>query len=142
MSATDIEGLTSKNYKVPQGEENVYHCKVEIVEFNKKTGKKMSRPRIQKFGKKIFESVVYDSLLKQGYTVEVLYNPTEYLKQRMAQGKTNAAEQKKAEKEKMKAEIIAELQAAGIIPADGGKSGKGGKGGKGKADNQDGENAE
>lgn len=124
MSKQDIEGLTSETYKVPKGEEGVYHCLIEVVEFNKKTGKKETRPRIQKFGKKIFESVVYDSLLKQGYTITVLYNPTEYLKERMAKAQQSTAARKQAEKEAMKAEIIEELKAAGIIPEGGKKKGK------------------
>ena len=111
MSKQDIEGLTSETYKVPKGEEGVYHCLIEVVEFNKKTGKKETRPRIQKFGKKIFESVVYDSLLKQGYTITILYNPTEYLKERMAKANQSAADKAKAEKERFDAAVDKAVQA-------------------------------
>lgn len=110
MEKQDIEGLTSKTYNVPKGEEGVYHCLIEVVEYNKKTGKKVTRPRIQKFGKKIFESVVYDSLLKQGYTVTILYNPTEYLKERMAKANQSAADKAKAEKERFDAAVDKAVQ--------------------------------
>lgn len=74
-----VEEVTKENYIVPQNERNVYHCKIEITQFDNRTGKKISRPRIQKFDKKEYETIVERNLKLQGYVVEVLYNPTEYL---------------------------------------------------------------
>lgn len=75
-----ISDLTADNYVVPKGEELCYHCVIEVVQFNQRTGEKISSPRIQKFGRKIFEQTVRDSLLKQGYKVKILYSPVDYIK--------------------------------------------------------------
>ena len=72
-----IESLTKDNYVVPVGEERCYHCIIEVVQFDPKTGKRLSRPRIQKFGKKMFESIVESSLRKQGYNVTILHDPND-----------------------------------------------------------------
>lgn len=93
-----ILDLTPENYLVPKGEEMVYHCRIEVVSFNQKTGQRTSKPRIQKFGRKAFEKSVRDSLLKQGYKVDVLYNPTEWIKARLDARSVSRA-QAKAKKE-------------------------------------------
>lgn len=111
-----IEQVTAENYIVPQGEELAYHVKQEVTQFNPKTGKRISTPRIQKYGRKIWESVVRDSLLQQGYTIEVLHDPTEYIAAQQAKRAENKAAAKAAEKAALKAEIMAELRAAGVIP--------------------------
>lgn len=103
-----IDALTADNYIVPKGEEMVYHCVIEVVQFNPKTGARISRPRIQKFGRKVFEQTVRDALLKQGYTIKVLYNPTEWIKAR----KNRIAESRANAEARRKAEIDAAVQAA------------------------------
>lgn len=102
----NIERITPENYKVPKGEERSYHCIIECVQFDSKTGKRISVPRIQKFGRKIFESHVYSSLKKQGYDVIILHNPTEWIKEQaeIAKQKAEEAAAKKAEEEKVLAE--------------------------------------
>lgn len=102
----NIERITPENYKVPKGEERSYHCIIECVQYDSKTGKKISVPRIQKFGRKMFESHVYSSLKKQGYNVIILHNPTEWLKEQaeIAKQKAEEAAAKKAEEEKALAE--------------------------------------
>ena len=77
-----ITEVTPQNYIVPERERGEYHCIVEVRKFDSETGRRLSIPRIQKFGQKTFETVVLPNLKKQGYTIEILYNPTEYLKQR------------------------------------------------------------
>lgn len=89
---TPIEKLTAENYIVPKGEEKDYHAVIEVVQFDQKTGKRISQPRVQKFGKKIFEAHVANSLRKQGYTVTILHDPNVWLKEQAAK-----AEQEKAE---------------------------------------------
>ena len=81
---TPIEKLTAENYIVPKGEEKDYHAVIEVVQFDPKTGKRISRPRVQKFGKKIFEAHVANSLRKQGYTVTILHDPNVWLKEQAA----------------------------------------------------------
>lgn len=134
----DIIKIDADNYKVPAGEEHLYHVKIEVKKFNPDSGARMSRPRIQIFGAKEYETTVKNDLVRQGYTLDVLHNPTEWLKQQEA-AKAQAAEQtaadrkkaaeekaaadakaaeetKAAEKAALKAEILAELKEAGVIP--------------------------
>ena len=126
-----VTEITADNYKVPQGEELHVHAKIEIRQFDPKTGKRISTPRIQKFGVKEWNGSVQSALRKQGYTVEILHDPTKWQQEkaaevaeiRAAQAKAaqEAAEAQKAAelaaiKEQAKAEVLAELKAAGIIP--------------------------
>lgn len=111
-----IEQITSENYVVPRGEEMVYHVKIEVKQFNSKTGERISRPRIQKFGMKIWESSVRDSLRKQGYTMEILHDPNTWIAENRAQIESLKAQKRESEKAALKAEILAELKASGIIP--------------------------
>lgn len=98
---TPIENLTPENYVVPVGEEKDYHAVIEVVQFDPKTGKRLSRPRVQKFNRKIFEQTVLSSLRKMGYTVTILHNPNEWLK---ANAEKKAAVEKAAREAKKKAE--------------------------------------
>lgn len=104
-----IEDLAPENYLVPSGEENTYHCVIEVKQFDNKTGQKISRPRIQKFGKKIFETMVRDILLRQGYEIKILHNPNDWMKEqaaKVAEAKKKADEAaKKAEQEKFDAAV-------------------------------------
>lgn len=111
-----IEQITSENYVVPRGEEMVYHVKIEVKQFNSKTGEKVSRPRIQKFGMKTWESSVRDSLRKQGYTMDILHDPNTWIAENRAQIESLKAQKRESEKAALKAEILAELKASGIIP--------------------------
>jgi hypothetical protein len=118
-----IEQITSENYVVPRGEEMVYHVKIEVKQFNAKTGERISRPRVQKFGIKTWQGSVRDSLVKQGYTIDVLHDPMDWIVENKARVEAEKAAamkaEKAAEKEAMKAAILEELKAAGIIPSDG-----------------------
>lgn len=88
-----VDKLTADNYAVPAGEELLYHCVIEVVQYDPKTGVKISKPRVQKFGKKTFETLVQKTLRKQGYTVNILHSPVGY---------AEALAKKKAEAEKAK----------------------------------------
>lgn len=111
-----IEQITSENYVVPRGEEYVYHVKIEVKQFNSKTGERISRPRIQKFGMKTWESSVRDSLRKQGYTMEILHDPNTWIAVNRTQIESLKAQKRESEKAALKAEILAELKASGVIP--------------------------
>lgn len=121
-----IEKLTAENYIVPKGEEKDYHAVIEVRQFDQKTGRRLSTPRVQKFGRKAFEAHILASLRKQGYEVTILHDPNDWIKENQAklaaQAKAKAdaqakaiAEAKAAEKAAMKAEIIAELKAQGLL---------------------------
>ena len=131
-----IVEVTAENYIVPRGEEDTYHCKIEQTQFNPRNGKRLSRPRIQKFDSKMYPSVARN-LRQQGWDIEVLYDPTDYLAEREAkraqlrdltfqQRKEQEEKRKAAERKALKDEILAELKAAGMlkVPAKNGKKGK------------------
>ena len=127
-----IIDVTPENYIVPDNEKHLYHCVIEIKKFDSETGKRLSIPRIQKFGKKGYENSIAEHLKKQGYTITVLHDPNEYMKAKAEADEKAKAEKAKAdakakaeadakaraeEKAALKAEILAELKAAGVIPA-------------------------
>lgn len=122
-----VMDLTAENYLVPKGEERTYHVRIEVKQFDPKTGKRISMPRIQKFGKKIWQNNIRLSLRKQGYEFEILHDPVKWeqenaeriaaIKAAKVQAQQEAAQKAMAEeRERMKAEILAELKAAGVIP--------------------------
>ena len=132
-----IVEVTAENYIVPRGEEDTFHCKIEQTQFNPRNGKRMSRPRIQKFESKMYPSVARN-LRQQGWDIEVLYDPTEFLAQREAkraelrdltfkQRQEKALAEKAAERKALKDEILAELKAAGMLKAPSKGGNKGGK---------------
>lgn len=127
--------VTPENFIVPKGEESFYHCRIEVVKFHGETGERLSKPRIQVFGKKFFETFGLHNLRKQGYKVDILHDPNvweaankekiEANKRAKAEAAAQAAaEAKAAEREQMKAEIIAELKADGVIPEETKKPGR------------------
>lgn len=76
-AATGSYNVTAGNYIVPEGEEHLYHVIQEVKKFNAETGKRLSRPMLQKYGKKEYEGIVQRQLKLQGYTVEVLHKPVQ-----------------------------------------------------------------
>ena len=98
--------LTPDTYKVPAGEERLYHCIIEVVQYDPKTGKKISKPRVQKFGRKTFETTVYKTLKKQGYAITILHDP---------KGIEETAAKKKAENEKAKFDAAVEAKVKEVI---------------------------
>lgn len=90
--------VTPENFICPASERNMYHCRIEIKKFNPETGERLSKPRIQVFGKKFFETFGLHNLRKQGYTVDILHDPNQFVK---ANRERIAAEERaKAEAEK------------------------------------------
>ena len=127
--------VTPENYIVPEGEKGTYHCRIEQTQFNQRTGKRLSVPVIQKFEPKMWP-MLKRNLKQQGWDIEVLYDPTAWLKQQAealeqakalnAKNKAEAAAKaREAEKQALKAEIIAELKAAGMLKAPTKGNGKG-----------------
>lgn len=141
-----ITDVNPENYIVPSNEQHLYHCVIEVRKFDSETGKRLSVPRVQKFGKKSFENGILDALRKQGYTITVLHDPNEYAKAQAEEKAALTAAQQKAAEEKaaadakaraeaeakakaeekaaLRAEILAELKADGVIPTEPGKETK------------------
>ena len=119
-----IVEVTAENYIVPRGEEDTYHCKIEQTQFNPRNGKRLSRPRIQKFEAKMYAQLARNMRL-QGWDIEVLYDPTEFLAAREAkraelrdltykQRQEQEAKRKEAEKKALKDEILAEISGSDL----------------------------
>ena len=102
-----VDQLTADTYKVPAGEERLYHALIEVRQFNRTTGAKQSRPRVQKFNRKMWPKVS-ENLRTLGYTITILYDPTEWI----ARHGASVAERKaksEAAKEAAMAQKIAEM---------------------------------
>ena len=111
--------VTQENYIVPDDEKHLYHCRIEVKKFNPETGERLSKPSLQKFGRKFFERNGLHNLRQQGYSVDILYNPTEWVKANkdlLAKRRTDIEAYKmNLAKKALKAEIIEELRAAGLL---------------------------
>lgn len=106
-----VSEITADNYVITDDKERgLYHCKIEMRRFDASTGKTLSRPRIQKFGKKVFETNIVKNLTRQGYTIDVLYNPTEYLKEQAIKRADLAKEAQKAKDAALHAKIDAGIK--------------------------------
>ena len=116
-----LSQVTAANYIVPKGEERSWHVIQEKKEFDRNTGKQLSRPVLQKYDMKAYPAT--ERYLRQaGYTITVLHDPVKWMrnnaeklaasKQLQAeQAKRKAAEQEKREREALKAELRKELLA-------------------------------
>lgn len=102
-----LDNVTADNYKVPQGEEGIYHVVLEVKEFDRKTGERTSVPRVQKFGVNAFETS-FPNLKRLGYDVRVVYDPTSWLEEQA---------KKAEEQEQQSAQSAAEAQKAAIEEA-------------------------
>lgn len=106
-----VEKITADNYIVPKGEERFFHAKIEVLQFNPKTGAKISRPTIQVFGPKIYRTIMAKQLKRLGYTIEILHNPDEWLKAKAEKTAALRAEQAKAAKAAADAKRAEEMKA-------------------------------
>ena len=113
----NVLDIDKSNYLVPTGEEHLYHVKIEVKEFSRTTGERLSVPRIQKFGIKEFETMVRSSLKRHGWTIEVLHDPHEWLeKQKQLNDEQKAIAQQELEQAKaeQKQKEIKEAVAAAL----------------------------
>ena len=107
----DLSQVTADNYIVPKGEEKHWHVLQEKVLFDQNTGKRKSRPVLQKYDTKCFPNTkAY--LESAGFTVTILHDPVEWqksqamMKQEAARKQAEAlAAMQKAKNEAHKAEI-------------------------------------
>ena len=109
-----LKEVTVDNYIVPKGEERSWHVIQEKKEFDRNTGKQLSRPVLQKYDTKCYPQT-RKYLMDAGYTITVLHDPTKWSQQHQqakaqAQAHRNAG-MLAAERAKMKAEIMAEIKA-------------------------------
>ena len=76
--------ITPEQYAVREDEQHLYHCRIELAQFDPKSGKRLSNPSLQKFNAKEVGGGMLSRLAKQGYTVDVLYSPEEINRKLMA----------------------------------------------------------
>ena len=116
-----LSEVTAANYMVPHNEVMFWHVLQEKVEYNQQTGKRMSRPVLQKYDTKSYPQTL-KYLRDAGYTITVLHDPEAWAKanaaakaeheaQRAQAAAAAKAAQAKAEREAMKAELRKELLA-------------------------------
>lgn len=114
--------VTPENYIVPKGEEKDYHVLQELKNFDRKTGKRLSRPVVQKYDAKVFQTQQRKWLQSMGYDFTVLHDPTEYNRKRMEQSQQTTRQRQEAErkrkaaeredlKKELRKELLAELKA-------------------------------
>lgn len=84
------------NYNVPKGEERLFHVRQELVQYDPKTGRKLSKPAVKKYGMKIFLTTLRDRLAQQGYTLEILHDPRTYEAAKAEEAKAIADAEKAA----------------------------------------------
>lgn len=115
-----LSEVTAANYIVPSKEVRFWHVLQEKVEFDRNTGKRLSRPVLQKYDKKAFPAT--EKYLKDaGYTITVLHDPISWERSNdiaKAEQKRSAAvakaqaelKKEQAEREALKAELRRELR--------------------------------
>lgn len=120
--------VTTENYIVPKGEESLYHVVQELKQFDSKTGKRLSRPVLQKYDVKVWAKQK-KALLSWGYDLVIVHDPAEYIRKRDEEmqrtaderrRKAQEAEQKRksderaALKAELKAELLKEMEAEAV----------------------------
>jgi hypothetical protein len=94
----------------------------ELKNFDRRTGKRLSRPVVQKYGAKVFRTQQRNWLQSMGYEFTILHDPTAYLEQKAKEAEFSAKQRKEAEeqrkaaerealKEELRKELLAELKA-------------------------------
>ena len=104
-----VDQVNAGNFTVPKGEEHLYHVKIEVPQFDQSTGQRISIPRIQPFTHKMFKSRLVNTLKQLGYKLEILHDPTEFLAEKKSKAQPMTRE------ERIKAKIIEDLRAQGIL---------------------------
>ena len=116
-----LSQVTAANYIVPKGEERSWHVIQEKKEFDRNTGKQLSRPMLQTYDTKCYPQT-RKYLMDAGYTITVLHDPEKWIQanklaleaaeaKRKEAAQNAAAEQKATERAALKAELIAEIKA-------------------------------
>ena len=110
--------VTAANYIVPSKEVRFWHVLQEKVEFDRNTGKRLSRPVLQKYDKKSYPAT--EKYLKDaGYTITVLHDPNIFeraqaaalaeAQRKAAAAKAAQAQAAEEEREALKAELRKEI---------------------------------
>lgn len=82
----------AENYQVQEGTEHLYHVALWMEEYDPKTGKLVHTPTTDVFGVQTFERNV-SNFKKLGYTLKVLHDPREFLKNQAEQAAARAEQE-------------------------------------------------
>lgn len=82
----------AENYQVQEGTEHLYHVALWMEEYDPKTGKPVHTPTTDVFGVQTFERNV-SNFKKLGYTLKVLHDPREFLKNQAEQAAARAEQE-------------------------------------------------
>lgn len=86
----------AENYQVQEGTEHLYHVALWMEEYDRETGKPVHTPTTDVFGVQTFERNV-SNFKKLGYTLKVLHDPREFLKNQAEQAAARAEQEKQNE---------------------------------------------
>nr|DAV88738.1 MAG TPA: hypothetical protein [Caudoviricetes sp.] len=84
----------AENYQVQEGTEHLYHVALWMEEYDPKTGKPVHTPTTDVFGVQTFERNV-SNFKKLGYTLKVLHDPREFLKNQAEQAAARAEQEER-----------------------------------------------
>jgi hypothetical protein len=82
----------AENYQVQEGTEHLYHVALWMEEYDRETGKPVHTPTTDVFGIQTFERNV-SNFKKLGYTLKVLHDPREFLKNQAKQAAARAEQE-------------------------------------------------
>lgn len=87
--------LNKQNYQPEPGSEHKYHVRIEQKRFSPTDGERLSKPRIQIVGEKAFRTTFKRNAEQHGWTVDILHDPTEWLRENkeLAEQRANEREQ-------------------------------------------------
>lgn len=82
----------AENYKVEEGTEHLYHAALWMEKYSEETGEPLYAPTTDVFGVQTFERNV-SNFKKLGYTLKVLHDPREFLKNQAEQEAARAEQE-------------------------------------------------
>lgn len=106
---TNLLDVNAENYIVPDNERESYHCIIEVKKFDANTGARLSRPMLQKFDAKTF-MFLREQFKLQGWSIEILYDPTQYLAEKKDAQRNAQKVARDAQKEAINKAVAAALE--------------------------------
>lgn len=82
----------AENYKVQNGTEHLYHVALWMEKYSEETGEPLHKATTDMFGVQTFERNV-SNFKKLGYTLKVLHDPREFLKNQAEQAAARAEQE-------------------------------------------------
>ena len=109
---SQLPNVTPENYQLYRATNNI--CIIALLRCASLIAKRANAypfPVSKSSAKKSFENGILDALKKQGYTITVLHDPSEYVKAQAEEKAARTAAQQKAAEEKAAADAKAKAEA-------------------------------